>query len=57
MKYSAEEKAVLRRFAQSGGKARAKALSPAQRVAIAKQGASARWAKVKKLTPAALTEL
>ncbi len=44
MKYSAEDKAVLRRFAQSGGKARAKALTPAQRVAIAKQGAKARWA-------------
>jgi general stress protein YciG len=35
-------------FARSGGKARAKALTPEQRKQIASKAAKARWAKKKK---------
>lgn len=43
MQFTEAERAIFGRIGKEGGKARAKALTKAQRKAIAKQGAKARW--------------
>jgi len=44
----ATKKEYASEFARKGGKARAKALTPEQRKAIARKAIAARWAKAKR---------